>query len=107
MNNSEIKALSVDELASSVVASAKKLQSLKFAHAVSPIENPNRIRAEKKHKAKLLTELHDRSRQIVIEKIKAKELTNFNAREFLRTNRLPTPMNLDKIKKMLEQYGNS
>jgi len=85
----------------------KKLQSLKFAHAVSAIENPNRIRAEKKFKAKLMTELHDRSRQIVIEKIKAKELTNFNAREFLSTHRLPTPMNLDKIKKMLAQYGNS
>lgn len=106
MNNSEIKALSVEELKEKLAASNKSLQSLKFAHAVTPIENPNRIRAEKKFRARLMTELHDRTRQIVIEKVKAKELTNFNAREFLRTQKLPTPMNLPKIKALVNEYGN-
>jgi large subunit ribosomal protein L29 len=109
MKNSEIKALSVEELKAKLAESSKSLRSMKFAHAVTPIENPNRIRTERKFKARLLTELHERSMGIVVEKIKANELTNFNAREFLRTenSKLPSPMNLDKIKALLGEYADA
>jgi len=36
---------------------------LKFAHAISPIENPLRIRASRKEIAKLLTELSAKTNQ--------------------------------------------
>ncbi len=57
MKNSEIRALTVDELNSKIKGEKESLQKLKFAHAVSPIENPMKIREAKKLIARLLTAL--------------------------------------------------
>ncbi len=57
MKNSEIRALTVDELNSKIHGEKESLQKLKFAHAVSPIENPMKIREAKKLIARLLTAL--------------------------------------------------
>ena len=57
MKNSEIKALSTEELVDKLSAEKETLRKLKFAHAVSPIENPMQIRAQKKLIARLSTEL--------------------------------------------------
>lgn len=63
MNNQEIKALSVDQLKEQIAQEKERLLRLKFAHAVSPIENPLRIRAARKQIARLLTELTAKSSQ--------------------------------------------
>ncbi|MDN3668351.1 50S ribosomal protein L29 [Echinicola jeungdonensis] len=55
MKNSEINALSVSEINERIAAEQEKLTKLRFAHAVSPIENPNRIRETKKLIARLKT----------------------------------------------------
>lgn len=57
MKNSEIRALSLEELKQKIVSEKEALQKLKFAHAISPIENPMKIRLTKKLIARLKTEL--------------------------------------------------
>jgi large subunit ribosomal protein L29 len=57
MKNSEIKALSLEELKERVATERENLMKLKFAHAISPIENPIKIRQNKKLVARLLTEM--------------------------------------------------
>jgi len=57
MKNSEIKSLDVQELQEKITAEKDNLNKLKFAHMVSPIENPQRISASRKLIARLNTEL--------------------------------------------------
>jgi len=57
MKNSEIKALSADEIKQKLASEKEALSKLKFAHAISPIENPMKIRESKKVIARLQTEL--------------------------------------------------
>jgi len=55
MKNSEIKALTESEIQSRVEAERENLTKLRFAHAISPIENPNRIRESRRLVARLNT----------------------------------------------------
>lgn len=57
MKNSEIKALSLEELHSRCAVEVDNLQKLKFAHAITPIENPMRIKEARKLIAKINTEI--------------------------------------------------
>lgn len=63
MKKEEIKALSVDQLNEQISAEKAQLQKLTFAHAVSPIENPMRIRESRKLIARLYTELTQKENQ--------------------------------------------
>jgi len=57
MKNSDILALSTEDLVAKIAEEKANLNKLKFAHAVSAIENPNRISAARKTIARLNTEL--------------------------------------------------
>lgn len=57
MKNSDIKALSVIELKEKVLSEKEALRKLRFAHQVSAIENPMKIKETRKLIAKLKTEL--------------------------------------------------
>jgi len=57
MTNSEIKSLSINELQERVISEKENLQKLKFAHAISPIENPMKISLAKRLIARMNTEL--------------------------------------------------
>lgn len=63
MKNSEIKSLKIEELRERVSAERENLQKLTFAHAITPIENPMKIRESRKLIAKLKTEL--RAKELV------------------------------------------
>jgi large subunit ribosomal protein L29 len=63
MTSKEIKDLSQDQLKQQIDQERERLLRLKFAHAISPIENPLRIRASRKEIARLLTELSAKSIQ--------------------------------------------
>ncbi|WP_254562802.1 50S ribosomal protein L29 [Dyadobacter diqingensis] len=63
MTSKEIQDLSQDQLKEQIAQERERLLRLKFAHAISPIENPLRIRASRKEIAKLLTELSAKSNQ--------------------------------------------
>ena len=60
MKNTEIRSLSASEIAERIVAEQENLGKLKFAHSISPIENPNRIRESKRLIARLKTALHSK-----------------------------------------------
>jgi large subunit ribosomal protein L29 len=57
MKKENLKGLSADELRTEIGAEQDRLLKLKFAHAVSPVENPMRIRESRKRIARLHTEL--------------------------------------------------
>jgi large subunit ribosomal protein L29 len=60
MKNSEILELTTEELTARVSEERGNLTKLKFAHAVSAIENPTRISKVRKDIARLNTELTKR-----------------------------------------------
>ena len=60
MKNSEILELTTEELTARVGEERANLTKLKFAHAVSAIENPLRITRVRKDVARLNTELTKR-----------------------------------------------
>lgn len=62
MKNSEIKELATQELEERISEEKILLTKLKLNHAVSPLDNPNRIIVTRKVIARLKTEL--RKRQI-------------------------------------------
>jgi large subunit ribosomal protein L29 len=61
MKNKELKDLSAADLQENVNSEKASLQRLKFAHAISPIENPMKIRHARKQIARLKTELNSKS----------------------------------------------
>ena len=63
MKKEDLKGLSADQLRTEIGAEQDRLLKLNFAHAVSPIENPMRIRESRKRIARLHTELTAKSRQ--------------------------------------------
>ena len=60
MKNSEILELATEELTARIGEERATLTKLKFAHAVSAIENPTRITKVRKEVARLTTELTKR-----------------------------------------------
>ncbi|GEM68980.1 50S ribosomal protein L29 [Sphingobacterium mizutaii NBRC 14946 = DSM 11724] len=61
MKNSEIVELSTEDLTARLAEEKAALNKLKFAHAVSAIENPNVIKAARKTIARLATEISKRN----------------------------------------------
>jgi len=61
MKNSEIKDLSVAELQEKLGSEKESLRKLKFAHQVSAIENPMKIKETRRAIAKINTLLHSKS----------------------------------------------
>jgi large subunit ribosomal protein L29 len=57
MKYSEVKDLTVEELRQKIASEQETLRKLKFAHEVSAIENPMRLRTGRKLIARLNTEL--------------------------------------------------
>ncbi|MGB3778589.1 MAG: 50S ribosomal protein L29 [Tunicatimonas sp.] len=57
MKNSEIRSMSDSELRERIQTEQESLTKLRFSHAVTPIENPSRIRVMRKTVARLKTEL--------------------------------------------------
>lgn len=57
MKNAEIKGLTLQELKEKIGSESESLRKMKFAHQVSAIENPMKIRDTRKLVARLKTEL--------------------------------------------------
>jgi len=63
MKKSVIKETSLTDLRDKVSEERAQLAKLKLNHAVSPIENPLKIKVTRKNVARLLTELRKRELQ--------------------------------------------
>lgn len=57
MKNSEIKALDLEELTGKLAAEKESYGKLKFAHSITPIENPMKIKEARKFIARIETEI--------------------------------------------------
>ncbi|MCH6232518.1 50S ribosomal protein L29 [Cognataquiflexum rubidum] len=57
MKNAEIRSLSESEILERIASEQTNLSKLNFAHAISPIENPNKIKESRKLIARLKTTL--------------------------------------------------
>ena len=63
MKNSEIKALSLAELQEKIGSEQEALRKMQFAHQVTAIENPMKLREARKLIARLHTELRAKELQ--------------------------------------------
>ena len=63
MKNNEIKDLTLDELKEKLGSEKESLRKLKFAHQVSAIENPMKIKETRRVIAKINTLLHQKATQ--------------------------------------------
>ncbi len=63
MKNAEIKGLTVAELTEKIGSEKETMRKMKFAHQVSAIENPMKIRETRQLIARLKTELTSKERQ--------------------------------------------
>ena len=61
MKNSELRALSLDELNKKLIIEKENLDKLVFSHAVTPIENPMKIKVARKFVARIKTEIYHKS----------------------------------------------
>ena len=63
MKQKEIKDLTISEITDRLKEEKGQLEKLKLNHAVSPIENPLKIRSTRRTIARLQTELTKRAKQ--------------------------------------------
>ena len=66
MKNSELRALSLDELNKKLIIEKENLDKLVFSHAVTPIENPMKIKVARKFVARIKTEIHHKITKNII-----------------------------------------
>ena len=62
MKNSELRALSLDELNKKLIIEKENLDKLVFSHAVTPIENPMKIKVARKFVARIKTEIYNKNK---------------------------------------------
>jgi large subunit ribosomal protein L29 len=63
MKNADIKALNVAELNEKIASESETLRKMQFAHQVSAIENPMKLKTTRALIARLKTELTAKQRQ--------------------------------------------
>ena len=63
MKSNEIRQLSIQDLVEKLKEERALLQKLNFSHAVSPVENPMKIKASRRLIARNLTELNVRNQE--------------------------------------------
>lgn len=59
----EIRQLSTADVVEKLKEEQELLQKMKFSHAVSPVENPMKIKASRRLVARYLTEINARKQQ--------------------------------------------
>jgi large subunit ribosomal protein L29 len=64
MKNTELRSLTVDELIRRLAAEKEGLVKLRFAHAISPIENPMKINVTRKLIARIMTVIREKEGQL-------------------------------------------
>lgn len=57
MKNSELRGLSAEELKGKLAVEKESYKKLKFSHAITPIENPMKIREARKLISRIETEI--------------------------------------------------
>ena len=63
MKNNDLKDLSLEELKEKLISETDALRKMKFAHQVSAIENPIRIKATRRQIARINSMLQEKAKQ--------------------------------------------
>ena len=63
MKNAELRSLTLDELKRRLVAEKEGLVKLRFAHAISPIENPMKIGESRRLIARIKTLIMEKEKE--------------------------------------------
>lgn len=101
----QIKSMSAEELATKIAESKKQLEDLKYAHSVTPLENPNKLAVLKKEVARMITELHARVEVELAEKVKAENVTRETVSEFLTKNKFAAPVNKKMVLRAISKVN--
>jgi large subunit ribosomal protein L29 len=64
MKNTELRTLTIEELNRKLTSEKESLVKLRFAHAISPIENPMKISQARKLIARIITVIHEKQSQL-------------------------------------------
>lgn len=67
MKNSELRGLSLEELKNKLEVEKETYGKLKFAHSITPIENPMKIKESRKLVARIQTEIKSKELNQVAE----------------------------------------
>lgn len=67
MKNSELRALTLEELKNKLTVEKDSYGKLKFAHSITPIENPMKIRESRKLVSRISTEIRAKELKQVAE----------------------------------------
>lgn len=67
MKNSELRGLNLEELKNKLAVEKENYSKLKFAHSITPIENPMKIRETRKLVARIQTEIKVKEQNQVAE----------------------------------------
>jgi large subunit ribosomal protein L29 len=62
MATKEMKGMTDQELMERIQAEKADLNKLTFNHTISPVENPSKIRVQRRNIAKMLTEVNNRKK---------------------------------------------
>ena len=62
MKNSELRALSLEELQKKLIVEKDNLEKLIFSNAATPIENPMKIKVARKFVARIKTEINNKAK---------------------------------------------
>jgi large subunit ribosomal protein L29 len=62
LNHEDLKQFVTEDLAAKVLSDRAELKKLEFNHAVTPLDNPQNIRAKRRNVARMLTELTNRKK---------------------------------------------
>ena len=61
MKNSELRALSLEELNKKLIVEKENLEKLIFSHAATSIENPIKIKVARRFDARIQTEINNKA----------------------------------------------
>ena len=67
MKNSELRGLSLDELKNKLAVEKENYGKLRFAHSITPIENPMKIKESRKLVARIETEIRAKEMNQTVE----------------------------------------
>jgi len=63
MKNSELRGLTIEELKNKLLVEKENYDKLKFAHSITPIENPMKIKSTRKLVARIETIINSKENQ--------------------------------------------
>jgi ribosomal protein L29 len=101
MKYSEIQEMKLSDLQGKLKETQQEYNTLKFSHAVSPIENPMQIKNLRREIAQMKTALHEKVMVDLADKVKGGEITFENARQFLSANQFDTKVGISKLKRII------